>query len=316
LHHAVNSGALPFYAETGTFVLMKSLPAYPSFAPMSLEMARIISPQLVRLPDGLSEYSFAGFYLFRERYNYQVSFYNDLLILSGERDGKRFFITPCCSIGMDVVDDLFKTHDYWKLVSPAFLETHRSEIDRAGYLITEDRDNYDYLYNRSDLATLSGKRFHKKRNHVNAFENTYPDRSVAALDLSTRDDALEVLEHWASNEEHPENTDYKAAKEALYLIDQFAMSGIVVYVEKRPIAWTLAELVSDGSMAAVHFEKARVEYRGAYQWVNFAFAQALPETVSLINREQDLGEEGMRQAKMTYRPCGFVEKYRIDRPEH
>ena len=193
LHHAVNSGALPFYAETGTFVLMKSLPAYPSFAPMSLEMARIISPQLVRLPDGLSEYSFAGFYLFRERYNYQVSFYNDLLILSGELDGKRFFITPCCSIGMDVVDDLFKTHDYWKLVSPAFLETHRSEIDRAGYRITEDRDNYDYLYNRSDLATLSGKRFHKKRNHVNAFENTYPIVRLRPLIFNT-DDALEVLD--------------------------------------------------------------------------------------------------------------------------
>lgn len=294
---------------------MNELPVYPAFAPISLEMARVISPQLVRLPDGLSEYTFAGLYLFRDRYQYQVSLHKDLLIVSGEREGKKFFITPCCSTGMDIVGELFKTHDYWKLVSPAFLAEHRQEIEQAGYRISGDRDNYDYLYNRSDLATLSGKKFHKKRNHVNAFENTFPDRRVAALDLSTRDDAREVLEAWASHEEHPENTDYAAAIEALELLDQFAMSGIVVYAEERPVAWTLAELVSDGKMAAVHFEKARVEFRGSYQWVNYAFAQALPEDVLFINREQDLGDEGMRQAKMTYRPSGFVEKYRIDRSE-
>lgn len=311
--HAVNSALLPFSSETATFMIMNDLPVYPVFSPISLEMARVISPQLVRLPDGLSEYTFAGLYLFRDRYQYQVSLHKDLLIISGEREGKKFFITPCCSTGMDIVEELFRTHDYWKLVSPAFLAEHRQEIEQRGYRISEDRDNYDYVYNRSDLASLSGKKFHKKRNHVNAFENTYPDRRVAALDLTTRDDALQILEEWASHEEHPENTDLAAAREALALLDQFSMSGIVVYAEQRPVAWTLAELVSDGTMAAVHFEKARVDVRGSYQWVNFAFAQSLPESVLLINREQDLGDEGMRQAKMTYRPCGFVEKFRIDR---
>jgi len=292
---------------------MKSLPVYPEFAPMSLEMAQEISPPLVRLPDGISEYTFAGFYLFRDRYNYQVSLYHNFLILSGERDGKRFFITPCCETDMEVVQDLFRTHDYWKLVSPSFLEENRIQIEQAGYHVIEDRDNYDYLYDRNDLATLSGKKFHKKRNHVNAFENTYPDNYVLPLSRENRDDALEVLEHWAAQEAHPESTDYAAAREALSLIDQFEMSGIVVYAENIPVAWTMAELVADGKMAAVHFEKARVEFRGAYQWVNYAFARTLPAGVSLVNREQDLGDEGMRQAKMTYRPCGFVEKYRIER---
>lgn len=291
---------------------MKSLPVYPVFAPLSLEMAREITPQLVQLPDGISEYSFAGLYLFRDRYAYRASLYQNLLILSGEIAGKKFFITPCCKTSMNVVADLFKTHDYWKLISPSFVEENRTEIEAAGYTILEDRDNYDYVYNRNDLATLSGKKFHKKKNHVNAFENTYPDYHIAPLDMTTRDDALAVLEAWATHELNPENTDYKAAREALFLLDQFEMFGIVLYVEKKPVGWALAEKVSNGTMAAVHFEKARTEYRGVYQWLNYAFARELPETVTLINREQDLGDEGLRQAKMTYRPCAFVEKYKIE----
>ncbi|HHU36029.1 MAG TPA: DUF2156 domain-containing protein [Treponema sp.] len=291
---------------------MKILPLYPEFAPLSLEMAREISPQLVRLPDGISEYSFAGFYLFRHWYNYRASLYKDLLIISGELDGKTFFITPCCKTSMNVIVELFKTHDYWKLISPAFLQENRKEIEAAGYEILEDRNNHDYVYSRTDLATLSGKRFHKKKNHVNAFENTYPDHHIEPLNMNTRIDALTVLDAWASHIKNPEKTDYAAAREALELLDQFEMFGIVLYVEKKPVAWTLAEMVSDGTMAAVHFEKARTEYRGVYQWLNYVFAQKLPETVTLINREQDLGDEGLRQAKMTYRPCAFVEKYRIE----
>jgi len=274
-------------------------------------MAREISPFLVKLPDGISEYCFAGLFLFRARYDYRVSIKGCFLVISGERDGKRFFLTPCCSTGMDTIDELFKTHDYWKLISPTFLSQNRDVIAAAGYTIEEDRNNYDYLYLRSELASLSGKRFHKKKNHVNAFELSYPNHSVKPLDLETRADALAVLDSWVSHEENPSDTDYLAAKEALELLDQFEMTGLVLYVDGFPVAWTLAETVAGGRIAAVHFEKARTEYRGAYQYINYAFAQALPESIEFINREQDLGDEGMRQAKMTYRPVGFVEKFRV-----
>lgn len=292
---------------------MNSIPVYPLFAPISLEMAREISPHLVMLPDGVSEYCFAGLYLFRYQYNYQISMLDDFLVISGEQDGKRFFITPCCSTGIDTIRELFRTHDYWKLISPAFLEKNKDSILSAGYEISGDRDNYDYLYLRTDLAALSGKKFHKKKNHVNAFELSYPDHSVRPLNLETRKDAFAVLESWVSHEEKPDETDYQAAKEALELLGQFEMTGLVLYVDGFPVAWTLGETLAAGRIVAVHFEKARTEYRGAFQYINYAFAQTLPETVEFINREQDLGDEGMRQAKMTYRPSGFVEKFRVSR---
>lgn len=294
---------------------MNSLPTYPEFAPLSLEMAREITPHLVKLPDGVSEYSFAGLYLFRHRYDYRISLKDDFLIISGMRDGLRFFITPCCATGMDTIAALFDTHDYWKLISPAFLAKNGNALLEAGYEVLDDRDNYDYLYSRTDLASLSGKKFHKKKNHVNAFEHTYPVFSLKPLDLESRADALAVLEAWVSREEKPELTDYAAAKEALELIDHFEMSGQVLYVDSVPVAWTLAEPVAGGKMVAVHFEKSRVDFRGAYQYINYAFAQSLPPTVEFINREQDLGDEGMRQAKMTYRPVGFVEKYKVQKKQ-
>ncbi|HKL85869.1 MAG TPA: phosphatidylglycerol lysyltransferase domain-containing protein [Treponemataceae bacterium] len=292
---------------------MTSIPLYPLFAPITIEMAKEITPQLVKLPDGVSEYTFAGFYLFRNSYNYKVSLKDDLLIISGEKHGKSFFITPCCMTSMETIDELFLTHDMWKLISPNFIKKNSAEFEKAGYIPEPDRNNFDYVYLRSDLATLSGKKFHKKRNHVNSFELTYPIYSSKALDISTREDAREVLEHWASLQEHPDTTDYRAAVEALDLLEHFDMNGLVLYVDSVPVAWTLAETVAAGTMAVVHFEKARIDYRGAYQFINYLFAQKLPESIVLINREQDLGDLGLRQSKMTYRPSGFVEKFVLNK---
>ncbi len=290
---------------------MDLIPSFPEYAPITLAMAREISPHLIKLPDGVSEFSFAGLFLFRKQYDYHVTKRDGVLIVSGIRAGERFFITPCCSTGIETIRSLFESFSEWKLISPAFLEKNRESIEAAGYVVEPDRDNFDYLYRRSDLATLSGKQFHKKKNHVNAFEATYANVSLKPLDLSSRDDARAVLEFWNDHEDPSFETDYAAAKEALDLLDQFAMTGLVLYVDTVPVAWTLAETVADGRIVAVHFEKARVDYRGAYQYINYAFAQSLPETVEFINREQDLGDEGMRQAKMTYRPSGFVEKYKV-----
>ncbi len=81
------------------------------------------------------------------------------------------------------------------------------------------------------------------------------------------------------------------------------------YVDNNPAGWCLGESVAKGRMFAVHFEKGLERYKGIYQFINQAFAASLPKHYLYINREQDLGDEGLRQAKTTYRPCGFVRKY-------
>ena len=91
------------------------------------------------------------------------------------------------------------------------------------------------------------------------------------------------------------------------------LRGTVYYVSGKPAAYCLGESIARGRMFAIHFEKAIDEFKGIYQFMNQAFAASLPNFFTLVNREQDLGGEGLRQAKMTYRPCDFVKKYKAER---
>jgi hypothetical protein len=106
--------------------------------------------------------------------------------------------------------------------------------------------------------------------------------------------------------------DYAAAREALENMEYLQLCGGIFYVDDEPAAFTLGEELARGRMFAIHFEKAilRKQYRGIYQYVNQAFTALLPDKYELINWEQDLGDPGLRQAKESYRPAGFVPKYR------
>ncbi len=284
-----------------------NIPNFPNFVPISLDLKEAMHPALSMTKDGVSEYTFSNLYLFRRRYNYRISVVPDkTMVISGEREGKKFFMTPCDVPHRQVLDQLFDTHDYWKGISDSVLCPNRIHLEQWGIEVTEDRDNFDYLYLRTDLAELSGKKYHKKRNLVNAFINSYKyeERPLTA-DLVGQ--ALEVLDRW--REEKGVEGDYVAAREALELFEQLDMQGAMYYVDGKPAGWCLGESLAKGRMFAIHFEKGLEEYKGIYQFINQAFAAALPRHVIHINREQDLGEEGLRQAKMTYRPCSFVRKY-------
>jgi len=124
-----------------------------------------------------------------------------------------------------------------------------------------------------------------------------------------REEALAILEGWAAARDG--GADYVAAKEALENMWALQLCGGIYYVEQQPVAYTLGEENAGGSSFLIHFEKAirADEFRGIYQFVNQAFASILPEQYETINREQDLGDAGLRQAKQSYNPVGFVKKW-------
>jgi hypothetical protein len=284
-----------------------SILCYPEFTPINFDLRELIQEQLRKAWDGVSEYTFANLYLFRKRYDYHVCLSRDgNLLISGERDGHRFFMTPCTLPDRETLTSLFANHDYWKNIPDSILVGNEERLAEWGIELSEDRDNFDYLYLRTDLAELSGKKFHKKRNLVNAFLNTYNNYEIKPLDARLAPDALKVLERWYRDK--GETGDYAASREALEHFDNFGMQGAMYYINGRPVGWCLGELLINGAMFAIHFEKGIDEYKGIYQFINQSFAASLPETCIHINREQDLGDEGLRQAKMTYRPVGFVRK--------
>lgn len=280
------------------------IPFYPNFADLALDLRPELHPLFQCLKEGISEFTFANLYLFRETHNYQISkSTNDLYVISGRDNNVPFFMLPFGLPERTLLDELFYKFNSMKCVS----EGQAVNLTEMGYLVREDRDNFDYLYLREELAKLPGSKFHKKRTLINAFIDSYSYEGKP-LTRNYIGDVLIVLEAWRQERDDP--GDYIAAKEALEKADMLQLCGGIYYVNDRPAGYALGEELADGETFVIHFEKALDEYKGLYQFINQSFASILPARYKTINREQDLGDEGLRQAKMTYRPVGFVKKYR------
>jgi len=278
---------------------------YPDLSEVTLEQRPALHPRFHELPEGMSELTFANIYLFRHVHRYRVAqLEGDLLLIVGE-DAEPFFILPFGLPRREALDELF---DRYRVARCCSL-SQADQLAGMGYSIWEDRDNFDYLYRREDLMSLSGRKFHRKKNLVNLFlrNNT---RTAKPLLVEYAGDALRILEAWRQQQEKA--GDYEAAREALEKMEQLQLCGGIFYVNDEPAAYSLGEELARGRMWVTHFEKAIDEkrYKGLYQYVNQAFVSVLPQKYEMINREQDLGDPGLRQAKESYRPAGFVKKYR------
>jgi len=276
-----------------------TLPTYPDFAPVSLGLQGEIQKIVLESKSDISALTFANLYLFRNKYKFNVSLLNNSLIVAGIDKSKTFFSIIGEVPAKEILSELLKKYDYWKNISS-------KQSLHSPVALVEDRDNFEYLYLRTDLAELPGKNFQKKRNLVNAFIKTYSLENVETkfIDSETIKDALLVLDEW--KEGKGSHSDYDAAKEALNLHTELGFAGLVFYVSKKPVGYCQGETLANEKSFAVHFEKAIDGYKGIYQYINQEFAKSIPKSIICINREQDLGHEGLRQAKITYRPVDFV----------
>jgi len=288
---------------------------FPEFLPISASMYGELYPFLNDLPDGVSEFTFMNLYLHRSKYGYEISRLSDNIFVVRGADAKgNFFFIMGGLPPKERITDLLGHYGRWKNISQSLYDVCAPSMSEMGYVPYEDRDNEDYLYTRESLATLAGKALHKKRNFANGFENTY-NWEVRPLNEQTAADAGNVLDEWHASRSQGQGSDFEQCAAALEMLAVTNLEGRIVYVDGKPAAWSLGEYIAGGKMFLVHFEKAVDEYRGVYQFINRETVRALPETVEFINREQDLGDEGLRQAKMTYRPSGFVKKYCIPQKE-
>lgn len=283
---------------------MSYIPTYPHHSELTLALRPALHPLFQQLSEGISEFTFANLYLFRHTHQYRIARLSDARYLITGQDGDApFFMLPCGLPDRSLLDEIFHDFESLKCVSAV----QAAQLAGLGYRVTEDRDNWDYLYSQKELAELTGRKFHKKRNLVNAFSNNYTYEGKPLLETYVPD-ALAILDAWRAN--HDEPGDYAAAKEALERMEELQLCGGLYYVDGRPAAYSLGEELARGASFVIHFEKTAGEYKGIWQFVNQAFASILPEKYLTINREQDLGDEGLRHAKLSYRPVGFVEKFR------
>ena len=293
---------------------------FPQFSAIDMNLFQEVTEFCRNLDAGISEFLFSNIYLDSKKYHYALArLSHQSLILTGitptrEYEGLdlsgKFFSILGAAPSMELVEELFSQGYYWKNMPAAIYAELGQQLEQRGHRVLEDRDNFDYLYRRTDLASLQGKSFHKKKNLVNAFTAAY-ESQLKSLDVYTLPEARLVLESWRKTRPEDDPGDFEQCAWALENFQQFNFSGVLVYADGVPVGFSIGEFMQQGRMFVVLFEKGINSYKGVYQFVNRSQALNLPATVELINREQDMGNAGLRQAKMTYRPVDFTKKFLV-----
>lgn len=186
------------------------------------------------------------------------------------------------------------------------------ELMPGQFTFTADRDYADYLYLRTDLATLAGKKLQPKRNHVNKFKRTYPDYQYTPITPDRIGECLDLEAKWclANNCQQHEGTgnERRALTYALDHFEELGLTGGILHVGGRIAAFTFGMPINRDTFG-VHVEKADTSIEGAYAMINYEFANHVPPQYVYLNREEDLGIEGLRKAKLSYQPAIILQKY-------
>ena len=178
------------------------------------------------------------------------------------------------------------------------------------YVFEENRDAFDYIYLREDLANLSGKKYHGKRNHISAFSKKH-NWSFKPITAENTEDVKLCAEKWYKENADREDKYLRCEKQGVItILDNMELLGVrggAVYVDGKVVAFTLGSRISD-EIFDIHIEKALSDYAEGYTVINREFARTLTE-YKYINREDDMGLEGLRKAKLSYKPAILLKKY-------
>ena len=178
------------------------------------------------------------------------------------------------------------------------------------YVFEENRDAFDYIYLREDLANLSGKKYHGKRNHISAFSKMH-NWSFKPITAENTEDVKLCAEKWYKENADREDKYLRCEKQGIItILDNMELLGVrggAVYVDGKGVAFTLGSRISD-EIFDIHIEKALSDYAEGYTVINREFARTLTE-YKYINREDDMGLEGLRKAKLSYKPAILLKKY-------
>lgn len=178
------------------------------------------------------------------------------------------------------------------------------------YVFEENRDAFDYIYLREDLANLSGKKYHSKRNHISAFskKQEWVFKAITAENIG---DVKLCAEKWYKENADREDRYLRCERRGVdTILDNMELLGVrggAIYVGENVVAFTLGSRISD-DIFDIHIEKALSDYAEAYTVINREFARTL-EGYKYINREDDMGLEGLRKAKLSYKPAILLKKY-------
>ena len=248
--------------------------------------------------------SFTNTYLWRNRYDIRIAFDDDTYYkcyaLGGKVTGYSMPITKGDirkAVGNVINDALERgAKPMIGLLNNANAELiHRLYSNHVH--IKEDRSSFDYIYERENLAYLAGKKYHAKRNHISRFMRSCDSWAARELGEDTFLDAMAISEIWQKSND--DTGELGIIRDAFEHFDELGMFGVVLYADEKPVAMCAASKIND-CVCDVNFEKA-TDFDGAFAMINREFARRF-DSFTLVNREEDMGLEGLRKAKLSYHP--------------
>lgn len=261
------------------------------------------------------EYTFGNLFVWSTSYYTTICKYKNFLLCRWDKEGDYKYSVPIGSGDFkdavaQILDDAAScgikprifgvTENYKKLIDESFPDKFSYEYD----------DGYnDYIYSVEKMAELKGKKYHAKRNHINNFKKNNPDWKFEVLSKENIGECIELHTQWIKN--HEDEADYSYEFEAVLTAfenyERLGFVGGLIRTGGKVIAYTMGERHSD-ELFVTHFEKAPAEMQGAYPIMNQEFTRNCLMDYEYVNREEDLGLEGLRKAKQSYYPEIFLEK--------
>jgi len=264
------------------------------------------------------EYCFGNFFMWAWVYNTRIHIGGNFFVTKEERPVKRYL----CPTGSP--DDAELRALIAALIADAKENGHPFAMHRVRsqcvariremfgdrFVFTPERDDFDYIYRRGDLAFLPGKKYHAKRNFIARFEAENPGWSYEELSGRNITACVEICEKWLPTQvgNPGAEIEYQALCLGFDHYEELGFKGGLLRVKGVPVAFTFGEPIGE-TCFVTHAEKALREYTGAYAMINREFAKNTLSGYELINREEDMGIEGLRTAKLSYHPAMLYEKY-------
>ena len=289
---------------------------FPSFEPLSLAHQGLVDDFFRRFPPQISEFTFTNLFIWRHYYQFQVSVVHDFLTLLGQPPGSAPFLFPPTGQGdikawTQTGCETLKADGYRPRISRVPGPVAGELASLPGAELVLDRDNSDYVYLTKNLVHLSGNRYHSQKNHVNRLKKNN-DWEYFPLTPELVNECLNLQEVWCRLRQCEESpsllNEEQAIVEAFKHIDFLPYRGGVIRMRGKVEAFSLGEILNPETVV-IHIEKANPEIPGLYALINQQFLEKEWSTIRYVNREQDLGEPGLRKAKESYHPDHLLEKF-------
>jgi uncharacterized protein len=298
------------------------LEGYGLFKEIDIDSKKILDKYFEVVDYEACEYCFTTLYMWKDLYKTKYYIEPDFAIIAGEYENKGFLILPLAS--KENINKAFKFiikhfEDNKKLIHLKAIDEDVVDYLKKEYGekfdYIEERNNFDYIYDGDSLRTLVGRKNQKKRNHLNSFIKEYGNRiKYKNLEKIDFEECINLLRKWSKDKEESLEIDseFKAINRIFRHFDELKNNVKIagIYIDSKLEAFSIGEMLNN-NMAVIHIEKANANIRGLYPYINQQFLVNEFSDAKFINREEDLGLEGLRKAKLSYHPIKFVKKYTV-----